>query len=78
MFDGVNRYVYAMYYSFALVSTIAFGDIVGKNYFEDVKYHLRQIYVMILIILSTIVISLVIEQMYIIFRRRKTRLLELL
>jgi uncharacterized protein YgiB involved in biofilm formation len=25
-----------MYYSFALVSTIAFGDIIGKNYIEDV------------------------------------------
>ena len=36
MFDGFNRYVYAMYYSFALISTIAFGDIIGKNYIEDV------------------------------------------
>ena len=33
---------------------------------------------MILIVLSTIVIALVIEQMYIIFRRRKTRFLELM
>jgi hypothetical protein len=36
MFDDLNRYIYAMYYSFALVSTIAFGDIIGKNYYEDV------------------------------------------
>lgn len=36
MFQDLNRYVYAMYYSFALVSTIAFGDIIGKNYIEDV------------------------------------------
>lgn len=32
MFNDLNRYVYAMYYIFALISTIAFGDIVGKNY----------------------------------------------
>jgi len=41
MFDGFNRYVYAMYFSFALVSTIAFGDIVGKNYFEDVRKYAK-------------------------------------
>lgn len=32
MFEDLNRYVYAIYYSFALISTIAFGDIIGKNY----------------------------------------------
>jgi hypothetical protein len=32
MFENLNRYAYAMYYSYALVSTIAFGDIIGKNY----------------------------------------------
>lgn len=33
---------------------------------------------MILIILSTIVISLIIEQMFVIFRRKKNRYLQLL
>jgi hypothetical protein len=33
----MTRYVYAMYYIIALISTIAFGDIIGKNYIEDVK-----------------------------------------
>jgi len=32
MFQDLSRYVYAMYFSFSLVSTIAFGDIIGKNY----------------------------------------------
>ena len=27
-----ERYIYAIYYSYALVSTIAFGDIIGHNY----------------------------------------------
>jgi hypothetical protein len=36
MFEDLNRYVYAMYYIFSLISTIAFGDIIGKNYIEDV------------------------------------------
>ena len=29
----IERYVYAIYYSFALLSTVAFGDIIGHNYF---------------------------------------------
>jgi len=32
----LNRYVYAIYFTYALISTIAFGDIIGKNYVEDV------------------------------------------
>ncbi len=36
MFEDLNRYTYAMYYIFSLISTIAFGDIIGKNYIEDV------------------------------------------
>lgn len=67
-----------MYYIFSLISTIAFGDIIGKNYIEDVCLVPMQAYVLILIILSTIVIAIIIEQMYIIFRRKKTRYLELL
>lgn len=31
-----ERYVYAIYYSFSLLSTVAFGDIIGHNYLEDV------------------------------------------
>ncbi len=31
-FNDLNRYVYAIYYSYSLVSTIAFADIIGKNY----------------------------------------------
>lgn len=67
-----------MYYIFALISTIAFGDIIGKNYVEDVPFSLTKAYVMILIIMSTITISIIIEQMYIIFRRKKNRYLQLL
>ena len=37
-FNDLNRYVYAIYYSYSLVSTIAFADIIGKNYIEDVCY----------------------------------------
>ena len=39
---------------------------------------LTQAYMMILIIMSTITISIIIEQMYIIFRRKKNRYLQLL
>lgn len=42
MFEDLNRYTYAMYYIFALISTIAFGDIIGKNYIEDVCLPLRR------------------------------------
>ena len=35
-FDNLTRYTYAMYYIVSLISTIAFGDIIGKNYIEDV------------------------------------------
>lgn len=27
-----------MYFSFSLLSTVAFGDIIGENYFEDVYF----------------------------------------
>lgn len=37
MFQDMTRYVYAMYFIVALISTIAFGDIIGKNYIEDVN-----------------------------------------
>lgn len=37
MFENLNRYIYAIYFTFALISTIAFGDIIGKNYIEDVS-----------------------------------------
>jgi hypothetical protein len=42
MFEDLNRYTYAMYYIFSLISTIAFGDIIGKNYVEDVSWRLSR------------------------------------
>ena len=35
-----NRYNYAFYYSISLLSTIAYGDIVPKNYIENVLMRL--------------------------------------
>ena len=42
MFGFTGRYIYCTYYSFALISTIAFGDIIGKNYIEDVSESLNK------------------------------------
>ena len=54
MLDSVNRYIMAYYFANGLVTTEAYGDIVGQNYFED-------IFVMILMILSTIMIAFFLE-----------------
>jgi hypothetical protein len=45
----------AFYFSSGLVTSIAYGDIVGKNYIEDA-------YVLILLVLSTIVIAFILEE----------------
>lgn len=33
----INRYLYAMYYIFSLLATVAYGDIIPKNPFENVN-----------------------------------------
>lgn len=33
-----GRYLYGLYFLVSLISTIAYGDIVGKNPFEEVIY----------------------------------------
>ena len=45
----------AFYFSSGLVSTIAYGDIVGKNWIEDT-------YVIILLVLSTIIVAFILEE----------------
>jgi len=42
----------AFYFSSGLVTTIAYGDIVGKNYIEDA-------YVTVLMVASTIVVAFI-------------------
>ena len=50
-----KRYAEAYYFSSGLVTTMAYGDVVGKNYIEDA-------YVMVLLVLSTIIIAYLFEQ----------------
>lgn len=50
MFSEVERYIMAFYFSNGLVTTIAYGDIVGENYIED-------IYVTILMVVSTVMVA---------------------
>lgn len=45
----------AFYFSNGLVSTIAYGDIVGENYIEDA-------YVTFLMVVSTIVVAFLLEE----------------
>lgn len=45
----------AFYFSNGLVSTIAYGDIVGQNYIED-------IYVTILMVVSTVMVAFLLEE----------------
>lgn len=55
MLGEVERYIMAFYFSSGLVTTIAYGDIVGKNYIEDG-------YVTVLLVLSTIVVAFILEE----------------
>lgn len=34
--DEITRYAYCMYYIMSLLSTVAYGDIIPKNPFENV------------------------------------------
>ena len=35
--DNWGRYLYGLYFMVSLITTIAYGDIIGKNAFEEVK-----------------------------------------
>jgi len=50
-----QQYLYSLYFSVSLLTTVAYGDITAKNPIEA-------IYVIIILLVSTIVISLVLEE----------------
>jgi hypothetical protein len=51
----------AFYFANGLVSTIAYGDIVGKNYIEDA-------YVGVLMVVSTILVAFLLEEFIIMLK----------
>jgi len=51
----------AFYFANGLVSTIAYGDIVGKNYIEDA-------YVGVLMVASTILVAFLLEEFIIMLK----------
>lgn len=55
MFSELERYIMAFYFSNGLVTTIAYGDIVGENYIES-------IYVAILMVVSTVMVAFLLEE----------------
>lgn len=50
MLSEFDKYIYAYYFSSGLVSTIAYGDVVGKNWIEDA-------YTLVLLVFSTITVA---------------------
>lgn len=56
---ATQQYIYSLYFSVSLLTTVAYGDITAKNPIEA-------IYVIIILLVSTIVISLVLEDVIII------------
>lgn len=61
----------AFYFANGLVSTIAYGDIVGKNYIEDA-------YVIVLLVASTILIAFLLEEFIIMLKDNSFEVFEIM
>lgn len=61
----------AFYFSNGLVTTIAYGDIIGKNYIEDA-------YVGVLMVVSTILIAFLLEEFIIMLKDNSFEVFEIM
>ena len=61
----------AFYFANGLVTTIAYGDIVGKNYIEDA-------YVGVLMVVSTIGVAFLLEEFMIMLRDNSFEVFEIM